>query len=171
VAEHVCSKMGRAAARPNAPKQPRAIRAGPHPGEIFFGPPIPGVHLIFPHTGGLSVFPQKSWVYLRSTSGGDFFWTPNTGGSSDFSTYRGFICLSPKIRGFIWGDTNQRAVTDCCRRACHSNFCTRGPSVPSASATISLCPAVTVVAAAAAGSCRTLPLCGRVVRVRSLPSL
>ena len=30
VAKHACSKMGRAAARRNAPKQPRVIRVGPN---------------------------------------------------------------------------------------------------------------------------------------------
>ena len=46
MAEHVCSKMGRAAARRDARKQPRAIRAGPHPGGKKIGLPIPGVYLI-----------------------------------------------------------------------------------------------------------------------------
>ena len=70
--EHACSKLGRAAARRNAPKQPRVNRAG--------------------------MREQKNWG-------------PNTGGLSDFSTYRGFIRFfstyqefigfSSKYRGFI----------------------------------------------------------------------
>ena len=54
VAEHVCSKMGRAAARPNVPKQPRVIRAGPHLGK----------NICTPNTGGLSRFLSISGAYL-----------------------------------------------------------------------------------------------------------
>jgi len=58
VAERACSKMGCAAARRNAPKQPRAIRAGPqYLGFIeFFGPQYRGFIEFFPNTGGLSDF-------------------------------------------------------------------------------------------------------------------
>jgi len=79
-------KIGRAAARRNAPKQPRVIRVGPHTGCI-----CTKMH----NTGGLSgnyfskhlgfiVFFQISGVYLI------FFL--NTGGLSN---------LPPKIQGFI----------------------------------------------------------------------
>ena len=60
VAVHACSKMGRAAARRNAPKQPRAIRAGPSEGAKNWVPNnggypifscIPGVYRIFGPTG------------------------------------------------------------------------------------------------------------------------
>jgi len=68
VAKHACSKMGRAAARRYAPKQPRVIRAGPHPGGTQFGPPIPGVYRNFFDTGGLSDFPLKIWGFIK------FFW-------------------------------------------------------------------------------------------------
>ena len=37
VAEHACIKMGRAAARRNAPKQPRGIKAGLNEGEKKLG--------------------------------------------------------------------------------------------------------------------------------------
>jgi len=53
VAEHACSKMGRAAARRNAPKQPRAIRAGPNEGAQFFLGSILGVYRIFPQIPGV----------------------------------------------------------------------------------------------------------------------
>ena len=42
VAKHACSKMDRAAARRNAPKQPRAIRAGPNEGTKKLGPQYQG---------------------------------------------------------------------------------------------------------------------------------
>jgi len=89
VAEHACKKMGRAAARRNAPKQPRAIRAGPHPGGGKIGPPIPGVYLIFFDTGVLS----RHGGTLHNGSLYDFLLSShNTGGLSDFTwTFRGFI--------------------------------------------------------------------------------
>ena len=54
VAKHACSKMGRAAARRNAPKQPRVIMAGPNDGAKKLGPQYRGFIRFFPHTGGLS---------------------------------------------------------------------------------------------------------------------
>ena len=56
VAKHACSKIGRAAARRKAPKQPRAIRAGPNEGTKKLGPQYRGIIRFFQHTGGLSDF-------------------------------------------------------------------------------------------------------------------
>ena len=57
VAKHACSKMGRAAARRNTPKQPRAIRAGPHDrGNKIWGPNTGGLSNLVPNTGSLSGF-------------------------------------------------------------------------------------------------------------------
>jgi len=85
VAEHACSKMGRAAARRNTPKHPRAIRVGPHLGRIFFGTPIPGVYLIFFDTGGLSRHGGKNKIkcYLC------IFSPLNTGGLSEIIWIQG----------------------------------------------------------------------------------
>jgi len=47
VERQVEKKAGRAAARRNASKLPRAIRAGPHQGQQKFGVLIPGVYLNF----------------------------------------------------------------------------------------------------------------------------
>ena len=51
VAEHACSKMGRAAARHNVPKQPRVIRAGPNEGGKKLGPQYRGLSAKTHNTG------------------------------------------------------------------------------------------------------------------------
>jgi len=57
VERQIEKKPGRAAARRNAPKLPRAIGVGPYQGPQNFGVVIPGVYLIVStNTGGLSDF-------------------------------------------------------------------------------------------------------------------
>jgi len=77
VAERACSKMGCAAARRNAPKQPRAIRAGPqYLGFIeFFGPQYRGFIEFFPK--------YRGFIGFFDTGGLSDFWS-NTRGLSDF---------------------------------------------------------------------------------------
>jgi len=97
-----CSKMGWTAARRNAPKQPRVIRAGPNEGKKI-GAPIP-VYPIFATYRG----------FIR------FFWL--TGGLSDFSripgiyrmflTYRGFIGFPFKYRDFVGFLLNTEGLSD-----------------------------------------------------------
>ena len=65
------SYVGRAAARHNAPKQPRAIRVGPNQG---------GGNLGVQNIGGLS----KIFKFFFSTGGFSNFFFQNTGGLSNF---------------------------------------------------------------------------------------
>ena len=90
VAEHACSKMGRAAARRNAPKQSRVIRVGPNEGAKKLGSRYHGFIRFFPHTGGLS-----NYFGLTGVLSCLFL---NTGGLSDF-------LLNTKIPTKKWGDT------------------------------------------------------------------
>jgi len=50
------SCVGRVAARRNAPKQPRAIRVGPHQGRGKVGLNTGGLSVFFHDSGGLPVF-------------------------------------------------------------------------------------------------------------------
>jgi len=93
--EHVCSKMGRTAARRNAPKQPRVIRAGPNEGAKKLGPQYREFIWLFPHTGSFGGF-------FRLTGGlSDFL--PNTGGLQDFLLNTAGLSDPPlKIQEFIF---------------------------------------------------------------------
>jgi len=63
------SCVGRAAARRNALKQPRAIRAGPHKGGKKIGLNTGGSSVLFHDTGGLSgIFRGLSGIF-RGVSG------------------------------------------------------------------------------------------------------
>ena len=78
--------IGHTAARRNAPKQPRAIRAGPHEGGKKNWASIPGIYSNFPHTKKLLDsfgFFHIPRVYLIF---------PNTGGLSDFAQKSGGLC-------------------------------------------------------------------------------
>jgi len=93
VAEHACSKMGHAAARRNAPKQPRIIRVGPNEGAKKLGSQYRGFIRFSPHTGGLSVFLDLPGVYRI------FNLIP--GVYRIFNLIPGFIGSATKNPGFI----------------------------------------------------------------------
>ena len=93
VAEHACSKMGHAAARRNAPKQPRMIRVGPNEGAKKLGSQYRGFVRFSPHTGGLSVFLDLPGVYRI------FNLIP--GVCRIFNLIPGFIGSATKNPGFI----------------------------------------------------------------------
>jgi len=82
VAEHACSKMGRAAARRNTPKQPRVIRAGPNEGAKL-GPQYQGFTRLFHKPGGYQIF----LTYLGFIG----FSSKYQGFTGFFTQYRGFI--------------------------------------------------------------------------------
>jgi len=94
VAEHACSKMGCAAAKCNAPQQPRAIRAGPNEGAKKSGAPIPEVYPFFSSYRGVHRIFFTYFGFIR------FF--PHTGGLTGFLLNTGGLSDPPiKTRGFI----------------------------------------------------------------------